>query len=633
MSPDSALPNLPARRVLLGIVAAFTIVMIAVYGKSLSNGFVRWDDGLLIYENPGVMEMSPASLTRIFTTYDPELYIPITLLSYQIDYQIAGTNPFIFHLENFVWHLLNALLAAWLAYLLLRRQWAGLLVGLLFLLHPMHTESVAWASARKDVLSTFFFLGSLIGYLYYREREEKLPYRLSIAAFLLGLMSKGQILVLPFVLVMLDLYRGRGLSLQTLRDKVPYVILMVVFGIIGIIGKTGVAASSSTVAKILMSFKSTMFYLQKLVWPDHFSLLYPYTGTVTLFSPDFYVPVLIVTALAALCLILRRKLPELWLGLAFYYVVLAPTFLNFAKGTEMDMYFASDRYAYAASIGVFFVIASLLVRLTKLARESRSAVVGAGVVGAAIVLPLGIKAHSQSLVWKDTESLFQNVIEHFPESSHVAHNNLGNMHRLRKEMEKAIASYEKAIAIRPHAKTMSNLGGAYRQLKRYDDALRTYQEALKLSPGSKEAHFGLGIVYAELGRRAEAKMEYRKAIEIDPTYEEAYTNLGSLLLADRDVDGAIEEYRKALEVNAYFADAQYNLAVALSTKGDIDGAIEAYERAASLAPNTTAPLINLGILFAKKGDVQRSARAFRRVLHIDPNNKTALEALRQLGAN
>lgn len=631
MSSESSLPRLPRRALLLGIVAMFTAVMIAVYGQSLRNGFVRWDDGLLIYENPGVMEMSPASLKRIFTTYDPELYIPVTLLSYQIDYALAGPNPFVFHLENFVWHLLNALLAAWLAYLLLKRQWAGVLVGLLFLLHPMHTEAVAWASARKDVLSTFFFLISLIGYLYHRENGHALPRRLSIIAFALGLMSKGQILVLPFVLVMLDLYRGRGLSKETLRDKVPYVVLMLVFGIIGIIGKTGVAASSSTSAKILMSFKSTMFYLQKLVWPDHFSLLYPFQGAVTVTSPDFYVPILIVTVLAVLCVLLRRKLPELWLGLAFYYVVLGPTFLNFAKGTEMDMYFASDRYAYAASIGVFLFFVAVLMRLTKLLDESKPAVIGAGVVGAAMVLPLAVKAHAQSMVWKDTESLFANVIEHFPESSHVAHNNLGNMHRLRKDMDKAIGEYEKAIAIRPHAKTMSNLGGAYRQLKRYDDALRVYQQALKTDPMSKEAHFGLGIVYAELGRRSEAKAEYQKAIEVDPSYEEAYTNLGSLMLADRDADGAIAQYRKALEVNAYFGDAQYNLAVALTAKGDIDGAIEAYERAASLAPNTTAPFINVGILYAKKGDAQRSARAFRRVLQIDPNNATAKEALRQLG--
>lgn len=632
MPESTSLPRLPSLGVLLGAIACVVGLLLLVYGSSLQNGFVRWDDGLLIYENPAVMEISPSSLKRIFTTYDPELYIPLTLFSYQVDYALAGANPFWFHAHNLFWHAAGALLVAWLAFLLTGRKWVGLFVGLLFALHPLHTEAVAWAAARKDVLSLFFFLGSLVAYLYWRDRGEKLPYRLSLLCFLLGLMSKGQILVLPVVLVLVDLYRGRRLSKDMFIEKWPWFLLSVVFGIIGIIGKTGVAASSSLGAKILMSFKSTTFYLGKMLWPDHFSLLYPYTGSVSLSSPDFYVPIFIVTTLAILSLLLRRKLPELWFGLAFYYLVLAPTFLNFAKGTEMDMYYASDRYAYVASIGIFLLVGLLSVRVSRALHDAKAVHAAGAAAGLSLILPLGALAHRQSAVWKDTESLFANVIEHFPESSHVAHNNLGNMYRLRKEMDRAVSEYEQAIAIRPHPKTMANLGGAYRQLKQYDKAEAIYARALETDARSKEAHFGYGILLAELGRRQEAETMYRTAVEIDPAYEEAYTNLGSLLLAEGRMDDAIAAYEKAVEVAPYFADAWYNLGVARSAKGDAEGAIEAYERTISVQPRASSAYINLGILYSKLNNREKAVKAFRDLLRVDPNNATAREALRQLGA-
>ena len=603
--------------------------MLLVYGKSLGNTFVRWDDGLLIYENPAVMEMTPASLLRVFTTYDPELYIPLTLLTYQIDYQIAGPNPFIFHLGNWFWHLGSALLVAWLAFLLLGRRWIAIVVGLLFMLHPLHTEAVAWASGRKDVLSLFFFLASIIGYLYFRDDGSKKAYRLSILCFLLGLMAKGQILILPVVLVLLDVFRGRVWSKAMLTDKIPYVLLSVIFGIIGIIGKLRVAGATDFGTKIVMSFKSAVFYLQKLFWPDHFSLLYPYTGDVTIASPDFYVPLAILIAIAAACLLLRKKLPELWFGFLFYYFVLSPTFLNFAKGDDMGVYSASDRYAYVASVGIFLMVGFLLARL--LWKDGSKEWLVASAVTMVIVVPLGVRAHEQSMVWRDTETLFANVIKHFPESSHIAYNNLGNMYRLRGDLEGAIERYKQGLAIHQNPKTWSNLGGAYRQLKRYAEAEDAYTHAFAIAPGSKEAHFGLGILYAELGRRDDAKAEYAKALAIDPDYEEAHTNLGSVLLADRDIEGAIAHYQRALEINNYFADAQYNLAFAYSTKGDDAAALAAYERSMQLSPRSLAPRINAGILYAKKGERAKSIEMFESVLTLDPGNATAKEALRQLG--
>lgn len=176
------MPELPSWSVRGSLIAAFFIIAALVYGASLHNQFVRLDDGLLIYENQAIQHINPQTIKTVFTTYDPELYIPLTLISYQVDYLLGGIDPFLYHLQNLFWHTLNALLVAWLAYLLIKKEWIALFVGVLFLVHPLHTEAVAWAAARKDVLSTFFFLASTITYLYYRSEERQKYYIASLTA-------------------------------------------------------------------------------------------------------------------------------------------------------------------------------------------------------------------------------------------------------------------------------------------------------------------------------------------------------------------------------------------------------------------------------------------------------------------
>ena len=207
------------------ILLGFFLLAFAIFGKSLGNDFVDFDDGLLIFENPIIQEISVWSLKQAFTTYDPELYVPLTMISYQIDHLLWGMNPFGFHLTNLVLHTMNALLVTLFIRLLMRRlsyHLLPVLCGLLFLVHPLHTEAVAWASARKDVLSSFFFLLSVCSYLQWREREKKeersgkLLYSFSIFAFALGLLAKVSIIMLPVILLLIEWLQGRSLREKTL---------------------------------------------------------------------------------------------------------------------------------------------------------------------------------------------------------------------------------------------------------------------------------------------------------------------------------------------------------------------------------------------------------------------------------
>lgn len=661
-------PTLPSSRTLFGIIIAFFALTFAIYGHSLRYDFVRWDDGLLVYENPAVRAITPTTIKHVFTTYDPELYIPLTFLTYQLEFQIAGAKPWLYHLDNIILHTLNALCVAWLAFLLLRRRgtdegvegssekpslrssrssdgWIALFLGVLFAVHPLHTEAVEWVSARKDLLSTLFFLLSIISYIRWREYGWRRMLIWSVAAFVLGLMAKVMIITLPVILLLIDWLAERRLfSVEQLKEKIPYVIAALIFGLVAIYGKTDVISSTTPWMTFLMAFRSTVFYIHLFLIPTGLSVLYPYYGPVTLASPDFFIPIIAIIILAAVVFWTLRKTRAVAFGAAFFLITLLPTFVNFSKGDTL--YVASDRYAYIPSIGILFLIALLLSHLIQKLRSDRPITIP----GIAIVLLLSFLSWHQSQSWKDSETLFANVLAHYPRS-HIAHNNMGNIYRLQNRYDEAHTEYQEALSVVPeeilkkdamrspqqalqvrsYAKTLSNLGALYRKQGKITEALAAYQKALEIDPRSKEGHFGLGIVYASQQQYTDAEASYQKALAIDPRYEEAYTNLGAILMAQKKTADAIVAYRKALAINPSFPDANYNLAIALSEQGNAQEAIAAYQRTISIVPGFIPARLNLGLLLHQAGNLDEAQDQFEAVLRLDPTNPAARSALQQMG--
>ncbi len=614
-----------------------------MYGKAvLQSDFVRWDDGMLVYENPAIRSISPTTLKYIFSTYDPELYIPLTFLTYQIDYQIGGIHPLQYHLTNFLFHTFNGLLVGWFAVLFFRRSktcagntamWLGIFCGAVFLIHPLHTEAIMWVSGRKDLLSMFFLLLMLVMWLKWREEGIRRLLFAAIGFFALALLSKIMAVTLPVILLLLDWREKRTLTRDMFTEKIPFFVLSILFGIIGFLGKTSVVASSSTWEKILMAGKSSMFYLRKIVWPDFFSLLYPYHQDVVITSPDFFVPIIVWSGIFLVILLSLKRTRDVAFGMAFYLVTLAPTFLNFTKGGDLDVYFASDRYAYLPSVGVFIAILGLVNMLQESQKnrfngQSLQRVL-AGVACVIIVL-LGYLSYRQSQIWRTTYTLLTNVLAHYPES-HVAHNNIGNAWRLEGRLDDAIGEFEKALAIKQHPKIYANLGAVYRKQGKLLEAMETYKKALALNPESKDALMGRGLVWLARKNYAAAERDFQEAIRIYPRYLEAHTNLGATYAFTGNMQKAIEEYRIAIRINPFFPDAHFNLGVALEAIGDSEGAFEQYAFAVQLAPRSISARINYALLLYKAGDLEGAREQFEAILQIDPGNAAALRALRQMG--
>lgn len=628
------LPLLPSRATRWAIIALFAIVALLVYGASLGNGFVRWDDGLLIYQNPAVMEMTLASFKRAFTTYDPELYIPITLLSYKLDYFLGQGTPFLFHFQSLALHVLNALLVCWLAFLLIKHRFIALILGLLFLVHPLNTEAVSWASGRKDVLSTFFFLSSIITFFYSREPASRRLYLLSLMLFILGLMSKVMIVTLPVIILLIIWHEHGRLERRDFKRIIPYALLCIVFGLVALYGKIGVNEASTVSEKVLMAFKSSIFYLGKFFWPVHLSVIYPYTDTIVLSSPDFFLPFLGCIGLAIVALVSMRFTRTLMFAFLFYFITLAPTFINIAKGGG-DYYIGSDRYAYIPVIGVLLLIGFALTHWIasdeSLRRQIQRVKVSA-FVATVIALVLAGMASAQSLVWASSQTLFEHVIAVQPEGSFAAYNNLGNVYRLQRQYEKAAEYFQKSLALKEHPRTYVNFAALRTTQGNYEEALHLYDHALEANKEFALAYFGKGNVYAAMRDDDKAFIAYDYALGFDPNSAEVYTNIGVLRVKRGEMELALQAYEKAIAVEPLFPDAHYNKAVLFTKLKRYNDAIEAYEKAIDLRPYVAASRINLGLLYLQENNRDGAVKQFQAILRFDPANKAAHSALEQLGA-
>ena len=550
------LPRLPSRNILTTIACGAFFIALLIYGHSLQNDFVLWDDSLLIYQNPTVQGLTLHNIKRAFTTYDPELYIPLTLLSYQIDYTIGELSPFIYHFSNLLLHFLNVLLVTWTAYLLSRgKRWVAFACGLLFLLHPLHTEAVAWASSRKDVLSTAFFFGSLIGYLYAYGRESKSLWIFSITLFAFGLMAKVNVIMLPIVLLLCDVLLGRSLSFRRVTDKLPYFFLALLFGIIALYGKREIIEHMTALSYLLMAGKSTLFYLQKLFLPTGLSVLYPYLDPITIRSPDFWFPHLVLIPVFLCSLLSFRWNRIIPFGTAFFLATLLPTFTNFAKGGTL--YFASDRYAYIPSFGIFFIVASGIAWLWDDSPLSRGKII----VGACsvVLIILSFFTYRQSMTWRDTEALFNQTLSLYPRS-HVAHNNIGKLYAQQGRLGEAMEKYRTSIDLLPSAEGFYNIGLIHTQQGNIDGAITAYRKSIALKPSQPQPHLNLGGLYVKAGRTVEAMAEFRSAAAAEPSFAMPHYNLALLHEEQGNLKEAFEEYKKTIERDPYYLDAYINMA-------------------------------------------------------------------------
>ncbi|MFA6038760.1 MAG: tetratricopeptide repeat protein [Candidatus Peribacteraceae bacterium] len=523
------------------ILFLLPLAVFLVYGQSLSNGFVLWDDDKLITENPIVRSLSPHTVRAAFTSYDPELYVPFTIVSYQVEHALFGFQPAVFHGTSLILHII----AAFLVYAFLRKVGvkAALPCALLFAVHPLNVEAVAWASARKDVLSAVFALASLLSYLRYRQGGGRPAFWSAFLCLLLSLLAKPAAIVLPFAYLLLDWKEGGGRGRDAWREKIPFFLLSAVFLLIGLAGKEANVQALPPVHTALLAAKSAVLSPSLFLFP-RFSLLFLQHTPVTPRSPEFFLPLLLLAALGGLTLRSLRRTRSLAFGLGFALLFLLPSFVTFSKAGAV--YVTSDRYMYLAQVGFLFLLGLALDRFLS-SRALRAATIAAVTV---TLLAAGWGAWRRSLLWNNSATLLQAALARNPGSAALPHN-LGELAAGEGDTEGAILRY---------------------------------REALRADPAYAPSFIGLGRIAQAQGEADRALRLFRSAIQADPRSVNAYLHLGNLYRDRGDVDGAIAAFRRALEIKPNFAQARINLADAYGKKGMYREGLLEYKRVMEINP-------------------------------------------------
>lgn len=488
--------------------SALLLLPILAYGASLTFGFVDWDDPILVTQNPWVQGLTWANVRHAFTSYDPELYVPLTTLSYQLNFAVAGLQPWIYHATNLALHVCNVFLAAAAMRHVAPRR-AAFIAALLFAVHPLHTEAVVWAASRKDLLSTAFLLGSLLAWLRWTAGGSRTAYAGAWVLFLFALASKVSVLPLALLLPFMASGDTPRWSARRAAAALPFLALAGVFAAVAAFGKE--TAGHFYLEQALLGAYATVSLLWKLLVPLRLAVLYPYTQPLTLAEPAILWSVLAVTALTVIAAALAKRsrwLPFAW---AWFLLFLAPSFGNFAKGHDelLDLYVTTDRYAYVASLAPLLLAGWFLARPRPLLPKLTAALVVAALL-------LSVR---QTLTWKTPETLWRHTLKVSP-NSHVAHTNLGVILVQGGDLDGGRRAFAASLAVRPNSLAYYNLGLFLEHDGRDDDALASYRKSVEQSPLNVDAWLRILALLEKRGDTAGGQAALLEALTANPASEE-----------------------------------------------------------------------------------------------------------------
>jgi tetratricopeptide (TPR) repeat protein len=572
------------------------VVVVAVYAGAFGHDFVRWDDPTYVQENPLVVGRQAGQL---LTAVVARNFHPATMLSMALNVsQPLSARPFL--ITNVLLHALNTILIFWLAFLLLRRKMLpAFFVALLFAVHPMHVESVAWVSERKDVLYAFFFLAAAIAYWTYLEKREWAWLAATFGLFLLSCLSKAVAVVFPAVMVLLDYGKRRAiLDRRALLEKAPFLATSLLFGLIavdvqgggdlhGLLHPVGERLNALPEANVFTPLQRLVFpayghlqYVWKLFVPLHLSAFYRYPASVAeSYRPEYLVGIAFLLATVALFLVSVRRWRLAALGLGWYFATLLPVMQWMPVGSAI----MADRYTYLPYFGLFLI---LVAGLAALVERRPSLRVPVWTACALFALFLTMRSVRQVETWKDTESLWSNVIRNDPRSD-KAFAARGNFRGRAGRVAEAMSDLQTARLLNPRrGEVYEDLGNAYGSMGRLDSAVVLFGEALRIDPTLGHTYYNRAIAYLRLGRPREALADLAQAETLMPGEAaslhfprgNAYASLG-------DDRRAAEEFDRAIEAREGGADAYVNRGLVRMRLGDAGGAAADFQEALRLDPN------------------------------------------------
>ena len=616
--------------------AVFALVLVATlvaYSPALSGDFL-WDDAGHV-TNPNLQAWS--GLWRIwFEVGATQQYYPLLHSAFWIEHRLWGDATVGYHLINVLWHATSACL---LVAILRRLAISGaMLAGLIFALHPVGVESVAWISEQKNALSTVFYLAAALAWL--RFEDERRPARYVVASlwFLAALLTKTVTATLPAALLVVAWWRhGRLAWRGQVRPLLPWLIFGVAAGLGTTwfesthIGASGEEFALGAVERGLLAGRVVWFYFGKLLWPAGLTFFYPRWTIDATAAWQWIFPGAAMLLLAGFVWWQRRDRAPLAAALLFGGT-LFPV-LGFVNVYPFVFSYVADHFQYLASVGMIaFLTAAATRGFARLAWPRWSGPAAA----AGVLAILGGLTWRQSAMYCDIFALYETTLARNP-SSWVAHLNLGSALDEAGETEKALPHLQRALELKPgFPETLNSLGNGLNRLGRAREALPLLEEAVRLQPRFAAAHNTLGAALMNLGRAAEGMAAFGRAVELDPKLAPARVNLGWALANNGRVAEAVAQFEEVRRLQPALADGEVKWGLTLAMHGDVTGALPHLKRAVELQPEDADTRHALGRALLALGRSEDALVQLKETLRLDPSHggaREALDRLRRGGAN
>jgi tetratricopeptide (TPR) repeat protein len=584
------IPPQRPRRARLIWLAAILFLTFAAYIPSLDNEFTNWDDNTYVTDNPLVS--NPNARAVLITPLSGN-YHPLTIWSLALNYRLSGLNPASYHWLNLLLHLANTCLVFVLMGRLSKgRLWAPVVTSLFFGIHPMHVESVAWVSERKDVLYAFFYLLGLITYLRYLDRRQPAWLLATLLAYVLSALSKPAAVVFPLTLLAVDFYQRREYGVRLLLEKIPFFVFSVVIGILTLHAQRISGAIDphqwGPFQKALLASYGLSTYLVKLIAPVHLSAIHPYPPNVegTGLGTEFYLAFVIVAILLPTVIYLNRRNRTILFGLAFFFINIMLVLQVFTLGRAVT----AERYTYLPYIGLFLALAWWIDE--RPAPRSAGAVLKALVAAVLLLLvPVSLfQTWKRCDVWQNSGVLWSDTIQEYPRRIVDAYVNRGHyyMYGKEKRFDAALADFDQAIALNPRvAKVWFNKAVLLATMDRIDSALVCYDRAVEIKPDYSTALNNRGGLRLQKGDLAGAAADYSQSIAAAPGYRDAYANRAMVYSMMQQYEKSVADSRRAIELDPKSPDnyLQYgSMGEALQQMKRDREAIVAFDEAIGRAP-------------------------------------------------
>jgi len=647
----------------LAIYLFLAVITLLAFRQVVHYEFVNYDDNEYVTDNHPIQNgITTDGLIWAFTTYHAANWHPLTWISHMLDIQFFGLNPQRHHLTNLLFHMANVLLLFFVLHQMTKALWQSAFVAVLFALHPLHVESVAWISERKDVLSTFFWMLTLVAYCYYAQRPCCKNYLVVIALFALGLMAKPMLATLPFVLLLLDywplgrfegtrfeygeLHQRPGKSVQAIREgptrdvparkkkvkagnrapqtietgkpqnheapwasvgplvleKIPLFVLTAISCAVTFIAQNeaGTVASIKAFTPNVRIANAFVSYVIYIV-----KTIWPDNLAVFYPYPGLWPlwqvlgAVLLLVTVTFAVISAAKRFPYLPVGWLWFTGTLVPVIGIVQVGGQA----MADRYMYIPSIGLFIVAAWGIPEILKKRRYEKQLL---GAAAASCLLCLSILTQTQVGYWRDSITLFDHTLS-VTKNNVPIYNNRGNaLHHLG-DQERAIEDFSRAIEINPlFAAAYNGRGLSYNSMGNFTRALEDFGKALEINPLYAEVYNSRGLVHNRMSNYRAAIEDFDRAIRINPGLAAVYNNRGNARDDLGDHVQAIEDYSRAIEIDPGYADAYSNRGIAYNSMGNYGRAVEDFDRAIAINPRSAGAYYYRGKTHASLGNEAKS---------------------------